>query len=37
MPAAWHLTRQWNWCMSEVRKNGIELIFTDKKQHKVGR
>ena len=28
---AWHLTRWWDWCVSEEEKNGIEPIFIDEK------
>ena len=30
MPAAWHPTRWWDWCMPEDEKKGIKLIFIDK-------
>ena len=30
MPVAYHLTRWWNWCLSEDEKKGIESIFTAK-------
>ena len=37
MSGAWHSTRWEDWCMPEDEKKGIEPIFTDKDQHKVGK
>ena len=37
MSGAWHSTRWEDWCMPEEEKKGIEPIFTDKDQHKVGK
>ena len=34
---AWYPTKSWDWCMLEDEKKGIEPIFTDKNQYKVGR
>ena len=30
MPAAWHPTRQWDWCLSKDVKKEIKPIFTAK-------
>ena len=30
MPVACHLTRWWDWCLSEDEKKGIESVFTAK-------
>ena len=37
MHVAWHPRRWWDWCMPEDEKKGIEPIFTNKNQYKVGR
>ena len=29
MPAAWHLNRWWDWCMSEDEKKEINAIFIE--------
>ena len=39
IPAVWHLTRWWDWCLLEDDKKEIEPIFADKvgrKQNLVG-
>ena len=37
MAVAWHVTRWWNWCLSEDEQKEIELIFTDENCDKAGK
>ena len=30
MPAEWHPTRWWDWCMPKDEKKGIKAAFNDK-------
>ena len=37
MPVAQYPTKLWDWCLLKDEKKGIEQVFKDKSQHKVGR
>ena len=37
MAVAWHVTRWWNWSLSEDEQKEIELIFTDENCDKAGK
>ena len=35
MPAPWHPTRWWDWCVLEVKKKEIKPFLIDEKYYKV--